>query len=55
MPSPRRTINTIQGVAEFVKTEVEDAFGRFDDSHSTRDGFYLLHEGKKHHVYKVRK
>ena len=50
----KKTIGTVQGVADFVKTEVEDEFGRWNDDYWTREGYYVIHEGKKHHVYKVR-
>jgi hypothetical protein len=47
-------INTVAGKAYFVKTETEDKHGKWNDDYSTRDGYWVLHSGKKHHVYKVR-
>ena len=47
------TINTCQGIAQFIRTEVEDKDGKWNDNYYTRDGYYVIHEGKKHHVYKV--
>jgi len=47
------TIDTVAGVATYVKTEVEDRYGRWNDDYWTRDGYYVIHEGKRHHVYKV--
>lgn len=44
------TINTYQGEAEYYGTEVE-INGRFNDSYSTNDGFFLIHEGEQHHIY----
>ena len=50
----KKTINTIQGKAEYVKTEVEDKNGNWNDNYYTKDGYYVIHEGNKHHVYKVK-
>jgi len=46
-------ISTVQGRAGFVKTEVEDEQGNWNDSYYTHAGYYVIHEGKRHHVYKV--
>ena len=48
------SIGTAAGEAFYVKTEVEDKHGRWNDDYYTRDGYWVIHEGKKHHVYKVR-
>jgi len=53
MKKMKEKINTIDGEASFVRTEVEDQFGNWNDNYWTRDGFYVIHEGNKHHVYKV--
>ena len=45
------TIRTIDGLAKFVRTEVEDSQGRWNDNYQTREGYWVIHEGKKHHVY----
>jgi len=50
---PKPYIDTIRGKAYFVKTCVENKSGKWDDHWSTNAGEYVIHEGKKHHVYKV--
>lgn len=50
---PTKTIRTVAGKAKFVKTEVEDAQGNWNNNYWSYDGYYVIHEGKKHHVYKV--
>jgi len=50
----QKDIQTVQGQARYVRTEVEDKSGRWNDDYATRDGYYVIHEGNKHHVYKVR-
>ncbi len=47
------TINTISGEAEYVGTEFENRFGRWNDNYTTAAGYYLIHEKDRHHVYKV--
>jgi hypothetical protein len=51
---PAPSIGTVAGEAFFVRTEVENADGRWNDSYATRDGYWVIHDGKYHHVYKVR-
>ena len=51
----RRRINTIDGVATYVKTELEDSVGRWNDSYQTRSGEYVIHRGKEHDVYRAHK
>jgi len=46
-------INTIRGRAYYIHTEVEDNYGRWDDHWSTVGGEFVIHEGKKHHVYSI--
>lgn len=46
-------IDTIRGRAYFVKTFTEDKHGNWDDHWSTIAGEFVIHEGKKHHVYKI--
>ena len=46
-------IDTIRGKAYFVKTCTEDKYGNWDDHWSTIAGEFVIHEGKKHHVYIV--
>jgi len=49
------SIDTVAGKAFFIKTEVEDESGRWHDDYWTRDGYYVIHEGRRHHVYKLGK
>lgn len=46
-------IDTVAGKALFVRTEKEDKSGRWNDNYYTRDGYWVIHRGKKHYVYKV--
>ncbi len=46
-----RTILTATGVKEYIGTEVEDKNGKWDDSYSIEDGYYVIHDDKYHHVY----
>ena len=48
-------IDTVDGRAYFYKTEVEDKNGRWYNDYWIRDGFWVIHEGNQHHVYKIRK
>jgi len=50
---PTASIQTSAGEAFFVKTEHENETGRWNDDYWTRDGYYVIHRGKQHHVYKV--
>lgn len=52
---PDKTIRTVQGIADFVKTETEDKYGHWNDRYYTRDGYWVIHEGTNHHVYEARK
>jgi len=47
------TIDTIRGRAYYKGTEIEDEEGNWNDSYSTNQGYYVIHKGTKHHVYKV--
>ncbi len=44
----RPYINTIKGRARYLKTEVGDV-----GDYKTRDGYYVLHNGKYHDIYVV--
>lgn len=46
-------IETVAGRARYIGTETEDARGRWNDSYSTRDGYYVVHHGELHDVYLV--
>ena len=47
------TIRTISGEAEYIGTEIEDSNERWNDNYYTTRGYYVIHEGSKHHVYKM--
>jgi hypothetical protein len=47
------TISTANGIARLYTVELEDEMGKWNDRYATKDGFYVLHEGKKHIVYKL--
>lgn len=47
------SINTMKGEAKYYGTEIEDSQGRFDDSYSTNEGYYLIHKNPMHHIYLV--
>jgi len=53
MKKPKAYIDTIRGKAYFVKTEKENKQGRWNDSYETVAGYFVIHEGTLHHVYKV--
>ena len=44
-------INVLGGTAKYVRTEVEDANGNWNDNYYTRDGYWVIHEGNEHHIY----
>jgi hypothetical protein len=44
-------IGVADGNARYLRTEVEDAQGKWNDSYKTTHGYWVIHEGKKHHVY----
>jgi hypothetical protein len=49
---PSKTIMTAQGEAKYVRTDIEDEHERWRGMNLyTRDGFWVIHEGKKHHIY----
>jgi len=48
-------INVAGGVADYIKTETEDARGRWNDNYYVKDGFYVIHKGSEHYIYKLRK
>ncbi len=51
----KQYINTAQGRAYYVTTEVENEYGSWNDSYETVAGYWVIHEGNKHHVYKTNK
>jgi hypothetical protein len=48
-------IDTVRGKVYFVKTEVEDKYGKWKDDYYTKDGYWVIHRGKEHDVYKLKK
>ena len=49
----QKYINTVQGRAYYLYTEVENKYGKWNDNHWTRNGEYVIHRGKRHHVYSI--
>lgn len=47
-------INTVSGRARYVKTEVEDDYGNWNNRYSTNSGYWVIHEGRRHHIYEVK-
>jgi len=48
------TIDTMAGKCDYWCTETEDKDGCWSQDWNVRDGFYVIHEGPKHYVYKLR-
>ena len=48
----KNQINTVAGVATFVKTLNDKEL--WDGDYSTRNGYWVIHRGANHHVYKVK-
>jgi len=46
-----QTIQTVAGEATFVKTLTDSELWAGD--YSTRNGYWVIHRGAEHHVYKV--
>jgi hypothetical protein len=44
-------IDTVGGRAKYIYTEVEDKSGKWNDDYWTRDGYWVIHDGKQHHIY----
>lgn len=49
----KETIETANGTAKYVKTEVENDDGKWNDNYSTKEGYYVIHSYGVHHVYKI--
>lgn len=47
----KKQINTADGVADYQGTEIENEYGKWNDSYQTKHGEWVIHEGKKHHIY----
>ena len=48
---PKKSIDTFKGKAYFLKTCTENKYGNWDQHWSMSAGEFVIHEGKKHHVY----
>lgn len=49
-PSP--TIQTVAGIAKLVRTEY-DTDGHWKGNYNTKDGYWVVHDGSRHHIYQV--
>ena len=49
------TIGTVQGIADYSHTEIEDKNENWDDHWLTSNGEYVIHEGTHHHIYLLRR
>ena len=50
-----KSIDTIQGKAYYYVIEIEDKNERWNDNYYVKDGFYVIHSGKFHYVYKTKR
>ena len=48
----KTSIQVMSGTAKYVKTEVENKFGKWNDNYYVKDGYYVIHHGNQHHLYK---
>lgn len=55
LPWVKPTINTFDGKAYYIGTEIENKYGKWDDSWYSGAGEFVTHHGKLHHVYVVSK
>ena len=55
LPGTKPTIKTAAGEGKYIGTEVEDEKGKWNDNYAINDGFWVIHQGDKHHVYEVKK
>ncbi len=53
LPGVKPEIGTVAGTAKYIGTETEDKNGKWNDSYATKDGYWVIHSGEQHHVYKV--
>ena len=50
-----KTIKTACGTAYFVRTDVENKNGRWrGDNLKIKDGYWIIHRGNKHDIYKTK-
>lgn len=47
----KKYIYVAGGKAKYVKTETEDEQGNWNQDYLIKDGYWVIHEGNKHHVY----
>jgi len=55
LPWVKPTINTFDGKAYYIGTEVENKYGKWDDHWYSGAGEFVTHHGKLHHVYVTNK
>lgn len=48
---PAPFIRTVAGRATYSHTEFEDKYGNWNDRWESVRGEWVIHDGKKHHVY----
>ena len=48
-------ISTASGEAYYIGTEIEDKNGNWNDNYYIKDGYWVIHQGDRHHVYKSKK
>jgi hypothetical protein len=46
------TIRTADGEKHYYGTEIEDDNGDWDDHYAISDGFWVVHNGKYHDIYR---
>lgn len=47
-----KVIRTADGQKEYFGTEIEDESGDWDDSYAISDGFWVIHNGRYHDIYR---
>lgn len=47
----KESIGTADGEMFYYATEIEDKNGNWNQDYTIKDGFWLIHEGKYHHIY----
>ena len=47
-----KTIQTARGTKKLYAVSIEDRYGRWDDSYDVRRGYWVIHKGKIHLIYK---
>ena len=47
-------LSTLHGPADYTGTEVEDSRGKWNQEYAIKDGYWVIHTSKYHHVYSDR-